>query len=437
MSTVSLVRLGALSVCPVLLTVVACNQHTVEQPWALAERREEAPTVERLPEVSPSDGTFRITVPLGLDQEQVAISAAGPLHVGARAKVMQEFPRNSKPLYGFVTSLKHLRLDSGAEVGNAYSLGNEPVVLGDGAKVHGFLKSGGAVPEAYLRRIRHGFIENALRDAEAFSWHIDFNASPTSSQVVAPKVGYGEALPPGSYRSLRITPHASTRITSGQYKFHSLRVDESGVLEIDNTRGAVYVWVRDELIIEGVVQEYFLGANILIGYGGKASPTIRSPLRATLVAPASEVHLRAEDIQHRGAVFAHAVSLADDVEFVHTPFRTWYANVRDREDACRECANAARVVARDCCRELQRRASAMQARADACQASCATSEASDCQARCELTASLEFSDANADYVACKERVDFKYSSCLIQNSYRPYTCEYEGHSDIGHVECMW
>src|SRR5690606_31421814 len=125
-----------------------------------------------------------------------------------------EFPRNSKPLFGFVTSMQRITLERGAEVGNAYSLGTSPPVIGERAHVRGFLKSGGAVLKDYRGRIRHGFIERASPYTEAFYWAVEFASAAAPDVAVAPGQDNDMLLEPGSYKALHVAPYASVRVVS-------------------------------------------------------------------------------------------------------------------------------------------------------------------------------------------------------------------------------
>ena len=66
-------------------------------------------------------------------------------------------------------------------------------------------------------------------------------------------------MDPGAQGDAIVAPNSVLVLRTGTYHLNRLIVEKGGTLEIDNTRGPVYIWVRDALEIHRFLDEIFIG----------------------------------------------------------------------------------------------------------------------------------------------------------------------------------
>jgi hypothetical protein len=323
-------RVCKLGVIALTLVGLGCDVgRDEEQAWGLRERR----TVSRISnmrEAEPSREVLSVTIPLGLELRAVAIAAREAVSIEQGAAVN-----------GVVSSLGSLTVGKSARVGSLYGYGESPPVLTERASVAGYVKSVGVPLISSKARIGAGVLPNVPDWIEAFDWRVGFPAS--NSGVCSVGEGESLALEPGSYAALDVTSGASAVLRTGTYYFRSLRLPAGARLALDNVRGPVYVWVAEQLELEGRMVLDWPDGNVLLGYAGREPVSVRE-LRATLVAPSSLVRVRAGEISY-GAIFAREVQVEARASLVQRGFEILPVDLTVVV-ACRRCAREAQASPR-------------------------------------------------------------------------------------------
>ena len=354
-----------------LLLACACNERDIERPWVAQEVRTVHPRASALPPPTNSQGGYSIFVPLGVNRSLLALAASESLTLGQGVAVAEG--KQGSGVFSCVTSMGSLSIGRGTQVGCVYALGNA-FVLEDGVSIQGYVKSA-ATPEIRGRaRAALGLLDHVETDVEEFRWGegpLDVNRGDRVSRS-------GEAeleIDPGTYRDVVVGSGSGVLLRAGEYRVESLDIRPGGVLEIDNSRGSVFVWVTRALGVSGEIVDFKARSNVLFGYTGAVSPTITVPFRGTLVAPNSTVDLRAAGGPHVGSFFARRLVVADGVVIEHQPFVGAAPDFQLPDVVCKNCALIALHSPGGCCAD----------RRSAPAAGCAEKERSSFEA-CEQSA---------------------------------------------------
>lgn len=290
-----------------------------EDGWGLGESRESLSADQAGTVGAPAGGpqgaqVFSVSVvtPTGVERSRLAVSAIESLTVGDRASI-----RLNESTHATVSSMGTVDVGEAASVGSVYGFGSS-VRLADGAKVEGFVKASANVTQGKGVTIEHGVLAKPQNDADAYTWLVEYPASPQEGGVA--KESATLDLDPGRYTSLTIEPHGSTVLHAGHYYLDDLTVSENGIVELDN-HSPIYIWVRGNLSLSGTFMSYNQEfSNILIGYLGTKSPAIQAPVQAMIVAPWASLHLPATEEPHSGAFFAKSVVVEEGAIVLLQPF---------------------------------------------------------------------------------------------------------------------
>lgn len=425
--------IGPRSAMLVLFVVVfgnGCGAKDVERPWGLTEMR----IVHRAPpnaDVPASDRSLSVFVPLGMDRRFFALSARDSLVVGEGAIVSEPSGGpHAQPQYSPIASFGRIRLDRGATAGAIYALGTSPLELDDGAAVSMFVKT--AVPPRRASRasLGLGLLDRVEPYSEEFRWTVEFPSVPAHDQSSRAGDAGSLLLYPGSYGSVVVEAESTLALRSGQYFIESLDVREGATVDVDNTSGPVYLWIRRSLALGAPFQEYVLEPNILIGYGGAAAPSITAAFRGTLVAPNANVHLPKTADTHHGAFFARALELADGAKVERHSFAA-DSSTDAPPLVCQRCALLVRQAVLGCCNESNRAAWTSRARFRSCLMSCRSPSVVDgdgCALECaDSEAQIASVEAQATFETCIRARTSIYVACERRSGYRPGTCEKLGY----------
>ncbi|WP_394823823.1 hypothetical protein [Pendulispora albinea] len=273
---------------------------------------------DRAPPVAAAAGKKDITVDM-LVPSDVSISelalVGAEVDVGERARILTPHARYATVAnVGMVGSATTL-IGASAETGSLYSVGN--VSLRDGAFVHGRLRTAGRVQGAGRFTVDSGVEELRPVPTRHLIRRATFGAMG-GSVVVAAGQKREAPVSPGSYDTLRLGKGAQATLLGGNYAFRSVVLESGSTLRIDNTQGAVYLYVERELDHAGTIVEAKGGyPRWLVSYVGSGTVFLRSPFAGSVIAPNGTIQLDghgAPSGRHEGAFFGRAVHVGPDAE---------------------------------------------------------------------------------------------------------------------------
>lgn len=414
-----LVALGGLS---------GCIDADGEQPWALGETRTRLVDANAVPR-GRNVNDFRIYVPLGVDRKTFALVARDSLVIGEGARILDEKGSILEAGFASVASAGTTQIDIGVRVGSVYSYGESPL-LSEGVLVQGYLRTAKTPRLSQSASVSVGVLQGMSSDIEEFRWSLRA-PSPGPQPIPTSRL---VTLPPGAYGSTSISPLSTALLRAGHYHFDSLMLEEGGVLRIDNTAGPVYVWVRNQLVLSGFIEEYYLGANVFIGYSGVSSPIIKSSLNVTLVAPSAELVVPNTEQPHRGAFFARSIRVEPGATIRRGAFSTIEAVSPDQ--VCHGCATVAEQVARRCCDTFQRARGTIRERVSSCKALCTVSEmVAPCAAECASISAEDETRAQLRFEECQSEIALSHATCQLRYAYRASACASLGYPGDEGVRC--
>lgn len=328
-------KAGGICVTAVAIGLVGCGrEEPVEDPPSkVTQAVTEAPCSFTPPADpgTPRVHTFTLKLPNGTSPEEFALATAGgrlTLQTGVTVV-------NDSGGYASVASVgatSRLLLQTGAKAGSAYSE-LTGIELQTGARLYGSAKTASTVIESVGAVVEGQTLENAsLRPLSTTSWSVEFPGN-TSGNCTLP-VGQTQILDPGSYGTMTAQVGAHLHLRSGTYFFRSLALQTGASLEIDNSAGPVYIYVRDGLSFSGsVVLDEPHRANVLFAYAGSSSVTLQPWFRGILVAPAASVTLGpAGSTGHTGAFFAKTIVVQTGSTIHHRAFAS--SNFCEDSTAC-------------------------------------------------------------------------------------------------------
>lgn len=241
-----------------------------------------------------------LTVP---SLDNVAVFGAEGVELAHGASVRGPSGGTATVLSGGATDAK-----SGVSLGDLWStLG---ISLDNGAVVRGLAVTGKTVS------VKNGasagtILENAFVPSHSLAWVVTFPAA--GSAVSVPAHGASN-LTAGSYGAATVGPDAKLTISAGTYYFQSLSLGPGSELVIDDSAGAVTVYVRTGLDLKGTVVRQGGGQpQLVVGYFGTSTATIQASFHGSLIAPSASIVLGGPHTEHVGAFFGRRVKIETDV----------------------------------------------------------------------------------------------------------------------------
>ncbi len=416
----------------------SCSGQDDEAVWGLGELRRFALATEvrGSQTVKPGcdGGKMAVATPVGADRSRFAVFGQRRVEIGDGARVQRTRWQPTTLTYS-VGSLGPVNVGPGASVGSIYALGAEPVVLGNNARVDGYVRAT-SVEAPTESLIQYGILPWAHQaGCDVFSWTVAFPGSETSGWRSIEEDNLPSNLRPGAYEALTLRSGARTRIETGSYYFKSLDVQRGSELVIDNMLGPVYVWVREAMFVEGSLADYWLISNIMFGYAGQAPARLASAFRGLLVAPRAEVTLAATALPHSGAFFAQSVVVEAGAVIEHRPFVADPKLVADLP--CAGCASAAREATLECCSQSQDSTLRVQSEHAECLTACQRDIGSlpACEGRCAVFGASAQAYPRDAARACVEKAAETYAKCQLSRGFRPNTCAELGFPPPGTLVC--
>ncbi len=280
-------------------------------------------------------GTIVLRLPKDVSVDQVYFGAlGGELDVDDGVR-LEENPAGKRPLVAQVGLGQHTDIGAFARTGSVVS--QSPVNLRSYGTVFGTVVSSGAVT-----RQQHATVNNdpVVNEGAIFQnvpltplseVAIPYAFPAAMAPVASIQNGADVTLSPGGYQSTKVSGSTSTavstlRLGSGTYYFEELRVEPGSKLVIDNSGGAVLIFVRGLLHFAGTVEHTQPSQyNILYVTFDQAAVGGVS-FRGTLVAPNWHLSLYSAPNSsfvgwHSGSFFAHSIRAHQWTSHQHVPFR--------------------------------------------------------------------------------------------------------------------
>ncbi len=415
----------------------ACRGPDEELAWDVGEVRTVHASARELPVSSGEE--FHVFVPLGLQRFRLALAAQDLVAIGEGALVLDADATVSTQRHGIVSAMGRVVVGPNAELGAVYNYGAHALQLESGALVHGYVKTTAGVAGSRGARVGLGVMDHVDGQIVGFHWRVHAPVGPAGDRVSRAEDKGPLQLEPGAYTKVVIGAGSRAVIHGGQYYLRSLKVEQRGTLEVDNSRGPVYVWVEDELELKGSMLTYTGDPNVLFGYAGKATPSLATAFRGTLVAPRAALTVPATSVPHKGAFFARSITLERGATVQHVGFLLRHDDNRVSSAAvCDTCGVEAKKAVQECCSELGRSVSVSRLADRECGAACPTLGAADaarCSAECETSIAHQALAAQEDTDDCLKQASLVYARCQASMGYGPDTCLRMGYPGYGPVAC--
>jgi hypothetical protein len=322
-----------------------------------------------------------------------------------------------------------LRIDPDAQLGSVYATGSSAPIVAPGVLIHGYVRAAARLNPPEPWRAEQGVFDQAPDYIEEFDWQVTFPPAGGRSRVSHAFDQEDLRVEPGAYESLTMEPGSTMVVSTGAYQVRSLALQPHAALIVDNTKGPVYIWVRDSLAIEGSVIDLSLEPTLLFGYAGSESPKLGSRFRGTLVAPHATILLPATPEPHGGSFFARRVIVEDGAVVEHRAFAGVPAQTVSSSVVCTACVVQQGLAVRAC---TDARARAMRALDE---------ETATCLALCQAHAGGDIEACNAD---CAERAEHaehaehgstllpdRFDTCIESARRAMGRCEHRAHYRAG------
>jgi len=263
--------------------------------------------------------TFSIQLPHGVPREVIALSTAGgSLTLDDSVRVVKD-PGG----YASVSSVgatSRTTLGVSAFVQDAYS---EPlgIDLRSNAHVYGVLKTAADLTKQAGAGVDGLVSQNtSLKPLDVISWAVLFPTLNRGTCSIEPDKS--QTIDPGSYGDIAVKSRSHLKLRSGTYFFTSLSLDPQAILDVDNTSGPVFIYIKSSFAFSGSVADVDPShMNILFGVASATAIPIQSAFRGILVAPQAAVTLPTDMVAgHVGSFFAKSLILHQTTLIHHEPF---------------------------------------------------------------------------------------------------------------------
>lgn len=259
-------------------------------------------------------GEFAVSFPLpvGVERWQVALAAAGQLDL--RSNTLVEGTAFSVNGANGATTV-----GAGSRTASVVSLA--PVQLQDGSTVDGDVTSRFGVDRLGDTTVTGDVFEGVPLESREFGWRVTW--PETSRGPVDIMSDAAPPLSPGRNDAVLVKPGATLRVSSGQYYFDSVIVDDGGKLSVDAANGPVEMFVGDGFIFRGNVESTSTEEPdlLVVDFGG-STVFLEHAFRGSVVAPGAKLVLRGAAEAHVGAFFGKDIELGPNAAVRHHPLPT-------------------------------------------------------------------------------------------------------------------
>ena len=191
---------------------------------------------------------FQLVLPLPYRATQAILSANGALVLGRGSSVRARDRLKDDRVYGEVSNLGEGNTFLGADVTVGSLLSNGKVTLGEGVTVNGPLTTGGTLVVPTTAVLKGRVTTNThISGVEPPLATVKFTAEP----AVDVSGGSTRKLAPGRYGETRVEAGGTLSLAAGTYYLTSLSIFAGATLDLDETAGAVVVFVEEPLCFRG------------------------------------------------------------------------------------------------------------------------------------------------------------------------------------------
>jgi hypothetical protein len=201
------------------------------------------------------------------------------------------------------------------------------VFLRDRAVVNGDIRAGGTITTQNLTTVTGSSTQNttvslpAGRDLTG----VVFPSSNAGPVTLAPDAT--RALAPGAYAAVMVNSRATLTLRAGTYYFDTLDLEPQSKLNLDQSAGAVLLYVRTSIIDRGQIASVAGTAGaFVLGFAGTSAVVIETPfLAGTVIAPNGSVTIGSLGATaFTGQLFAKDIGIRPDATLtcVQTPSST-------------------------------------------------------------------------------------------------------------------
>jgi hypothetical protein len=248
-----------------------------------------------------------LVISLPYEAEQAVLSATKSLAIGDGATVVALDGAD-----GAVANLGQVSTSVGnqASVGGVFS--NADVTLGAGATVNGPLQTGGTLlnPAAAVVKGKVTTSTPIHADRHILA-KVTFSTAATNVDVVD---GATRNLQPGNYGDVRVGAGGTLSLSAGTYDVRSLTVLPEATLNLDETAGAVVVYIESGFAYAGKETQLGGDGHVLIAVFGCAPVILTAPFRGTVTAQNASLSLRAVNGEtFAGKYFAESIDVGPKI----------------------------------------------------------------------------------------------------------------------------
>jgi hypothetical protein len=255
--------------------------------------------------------TFQLVLPVPLRATQAILSANGALVLGRGSSVRASNRGKDERPYGEVSNLGEANTILGADASVGSLLSNAEVILGEGVVVNGPLTAGGTlvVPSSAV-----------LKGRVTTNTHISGLASPlttvtfSAEQAIDVPGGSTRKLAPGRYGETRVDAGGTLSLAAGTYYMTSLRVLAGATLHLDETAGAVVVFVKSSFAFMGEERQEGSDGHVLIAAFGCEPTLLWAPFHGSVSAQNAWLSMMAPKETFVGRFFADSIELGSDTK---------------------------------------------------------------------------------------------------------------------------
>ncbi len=265
---------------------------------------------------------FFAQAPFDLKTKDVAFSAQGVLeiHDGVRLLGVNGQGRasaaniegNTAAIFGVQSEVKDVWSSSGVDLRNSAHVFGSVRALGPVTRAAGAIVDGSVVndPNAQLH--------------SGVSWNVTFPSNSLGNISLEP----GQVANPSSgarYGDYTVKRSSKLRLAPGTYYFNSLSIESQGILEMLNSNGPIFVYVRNNFTFRGTITRSASKGNYLFGLARKSgeppnSAIIEAPFKGIVVAPYGQVSLSSASTGHEGSFFGKTLIAHQWTSITHLPF---------------------------------------------------------------------------------------------------------------------
>jgi hypothetical protein len=253
----------------------------------------------------------------------VVIGAGGSLRIADRASIVSTNNTRS-PIANVGTGETNVGMDASA--GDVVSIPN--VVLRGANRpppfvnIEGAIRTGGTVTRQNNARVSGAVTQNATIATRTYERRAIIPTTPGANVTLPPDTA--RSLAPGNYGNVVVFSRSTLTLAAGSYVFSRLQMEPQSRVVLQNANAPVVIYIRDELIYRGRIEEQArepIVGNLLIGVLSDKQIPVEAPFLGTLLAPRATISLATVAAPgHQGAFFGKSVQVAPDVVVTHRPF---------------------------------------------------------------------------------------------------------------------